>query len=62
MSEPQVPYVLGNLTIDYEERLVTLRGRPVELTAIQYRLLAELSANAGRVLTYEQLLKRVWET
>ena len=32
----------------------------MDLTAIQYRLLVELSANAGRVLTYEHLLRRVW--
>ena len=59
-SEPLAPYVLGDLTIDYAERLVTLRGSPVSLTAIQYRMLVELSANAGRVLTYEHLLRRVW--
>ena len=39
---------------------MTLAGHPVELTAIEYRTLAELSANAGRVLTYEHLLRRVW--
>ena len=60
VSEPSEPYVLGDLTIDYAERGVTLAGRPVELMAIEYRMLAELSANAGRVLTYEHLLQRVW--
>ena len=60
LSEPTVPYVLGDLTIDYAQRLVTLAGKPIELTAIQYRLLVELSVNAGRVLTYEHLLRRVW--
>ena len=60
VSEPAEPYVLGDLTIDYAERGVTLAGRPVELMAIEYRMLAELSANAGRVLTYEHLLQRVW--
>ena len=59
-AEPAIPYVTGDLTINYAERLVTLEGAPVELTAIQYRLLVELSANAGRVLTYEHLLRRVW--
>ena len=58
--KPSEPFVLGDLTIDYDERRVTLAGRPVELTAIEYRTLAELSANAGRVLTYEHLLRRVW--
>ena len=62
LSEPAVPYVLGDLTIDYAERLVTLAGKPIDLTAIQYRLLVELSGNAGRVLTYEHLLRRVWNS
>ena len=59
-SEPSEPYVLGDLVIDYTERRVTLVGRPLPLIAMEYRLLAELSANAGRLLTYEHLLERVW--
>ena len=59
-TEPSEPYVLGDLTIDYAERRVTLAGRPLPLIAMEYRLLAELSANAGRLLTYEHLLERVW--
>ena len=48
----------GELTIDYAERRVTLAGRPVQLTAIEYGLLFAQSANAGRVMTYDQLLHR----
>ena len=59
-TEPSEPYVLGDLRIDYAERRVTLAGRPLPLIAMEYRLLAELSANAGRLLTYEHLLERVW--
>ena len=59
-AEPSEPFVLGDLTIDYAERRVTLAGRPVQLTAIEYGLLFELSVNAGRVLTYDRLLRRVW--
>ena len=57
---PSQPYALGDLTINYDERRVSVAGRPVQLTAIEYRTLAELSVNAGRVLTYEHLLRRVW--
>ena len=32
---------------------MSVAGRPVRLIAIEYRMLAELSANAGRVLTYD---------
>ena len=59
-AEPSEPYVFGELTIDYAERRVTLAGHPVQLTAIEYGLLFELSANAGRVMTYDRLLQRVW--
>ena len=58
--EPSEPYVLGDLTIDYAERRVTLAGRTVHLLPMEYRMLVELSAGAGRVLTYEHLLSRVW--
>ena len=58
--EPSQPYVLGDLTVDYAGRRVVLAGRLVHLTPTEYRVLAELSANAGRMLTYERLLDRVW--
>ena len=61
-SEPPEPFVLGELVIDYAKRSVILGGSPVQLTAIEYRMLVELSANAGRVSTYEYLLHRVWGT
>ncbi len=51
---------LGELTINYEERRVTLAGLPVRLTAIEYELLRALSVNAGRTVTYESLLRQVW--
>ena len=60
LKEPSRPYLHGNLAIDYLERGVTVSGRPVHLTATEYNLLAELSTAAGRVLTHEQLLRRVW--
>ena len=59
-SSRNEPFVMGDLTIDYSERRVTVAGRPVQLTATEYRLLFELSNAAGRVLTYEQLLRRAW--
>ena len=60
-SQPTEPYVLGGLVVDYAARRATLAGRPVRLTSMEYRLLVELSANAGRVLTYEHLLETVWK-
>ena len=54
------PYRLAEVSIDYAERSVTVAGSPVKLTATEYKVLFELSINAGRVLTHEQLLHRVW--
>ena len=39
---------------------MTVAGRPVQLTATEYQLLYELSINAGRVLTHDQLMRRGW--
>ena len=55
-------YVLGDLTIDYAERLVTVAGRPVEVTPTEYDLLVELSISGGRVVPHDRLLQRVWGT
>ena len=59
-TELREPYLLGDLTINYAERRVTVASCPVRLTATEYKLLFELSVNAGRVLTHDQLLGRVW--
>ena len=59
-SRTHEPYALGDLTINYAERRVTVAGCPVQLTATEYKLLFELSINAERVLTHDQLLGRVW--
>ena len=59
-DEPAEPYVSGDLTIDYAQRRVTLAGRTLNLTPHEYDLLFELSVQAGRVVTYNQLLRRVW--
>ena len=60
LAEPSRPYVRGDLTIEYPQRRVTVAGRAVALTIIEYRMLVELSANAGRPVTHEHLLQRVW--
>ena len=60
LAEPSRPYVWGDLTVDYALHLVTLAGNPVALTATEYRMLVELSANAGLPLTHQHLLHRVW--
>ena len=58
-SEPEA-FLLGDLSIHYAQRRVTLAGRPVRLTATEYELLRVLSAHAGRVLTHDSLLHEAW--
>ena len=60
MKDSSGSYVFGDLLIDLTARRVTVADRPVQLTATEYNLLAELSTSMGRVLTHEQLLRRVW--
>ena len=54
------PYHMGDLTINYAERSVTLTGRPVRLSPTEYKLLSELSISAGRTMTRDQIMDRVW--
>jgi DNA-binding response OmpR family regulator len=50
----------GDLVIDAAARTVTIQGTPVDLSPTEYKLLLCLAYNAGRVLTYEQILEHVW--
>ena len=58
-SAPE-PFLLGDLAIHYERRRVSIAGRDVPLTATEFELLRTLSLDAGRVSTYDSLLRRVW--
>lgn len=50
----------GDVQADLSKRVVTRSGEPVHLTQIEYRLLAILMANPGKVLTHRHLLREVW--
>ena len=56
----QGSFQLGELAVDYARRRVTLGGRAVALTDTEYRLLCELAVNAGKTLSRELLMRRVW--
>ena len=51
---------VGELKIDLERRQVTVAGKGIRLTPIEYRLLVALARHAGKVLTHETLLREVW--
>lgn len=51
---------VGELEIDYGKRMVLLSGNVVHLTPIEYKILALLSKNAGKVLTHDYIMKEIW--
>jgi len=54
------PFDAGELHIDFDQHRVTLRGQEVELSPGEFRLLAQLAANVGRVMVQDELLRQVW--
>ena len=50
----------GYLTVDIAQRRVIVDGNHVKLTPIEFRLLALLLQNTGRILMHQQLLEKVW--
>ncbi len=54
------PLSVGSITVDAEGHRALVAGRPVVLTATEFRLLAHLARNAGRVSTRAALLEHVW--
>ena len=59
-SQHAEPYRLGDLTVDFLTHTATVAGQTANLTPTEYKLLSELCINAGRALSYEQLLETVW--
>jgi DNA-binding response OmpR family regulator len=51
----------GDVTVDLEHRSATAHGRDLDLTPIEFRLLATLARHAGQVLSPEQLLEQAWD-
>lgn len=50
----------GYLVIDFERHEVLVNGKRVKITPTEFSLLAYLVRNAGKVLTFEQILAKVW--
>lgn len=53
-------FVLGDLTIDYDRRQVTVAGNAIHLTQIEYNILAYLSQHVGKVMTYSAIIRAIW--
>ena len=50
----------GDISVDFVQHRVTVRGQEVALTPTEYKLFAQLVSNAGRVMLHRELLTRVW--
>jgi two-component system OmpR family response regulator len=59
-GHPAGVLTVGSLALDAEGHQVTRHGRPVRVSATEFRLLRHLMENAGRVVTKAQILDRVW--
>jgi len=57
---PLPNFINGDLVVDFSRRTVTVANHEVELTPTEYCLLKELVLNAGKFLTYDYLLQKVW--
>jgi DNA-binding response OmpR family regulator len=53
---------IGELSIDFAQHLVRMGAREIELTPTEYRILAYLAQNSGRVVTQDLLLEQIWGT
>jgi DNA-binding response OmpR family regulator len=59
-SPAGTPVALGDLRIDFDRRTVTMRGKAVRLTYVEFEILAALATKPGHVYTREALLQQVW--
>lgn len=53
-------FSMGDLTVDFTRRIVTVRDQEVSLTPTEYALLRLLITHAGKVLTHSQMLLHIW--
>jgi two-component system KDP operon response regulator KdpE len=56
----ELTFAAKDFSVDFEARLVTVRGREVHLTPKEFELLRHLVLHAGKPLTHRRLLQAVW--
>lgn len=59
-TAPGEKYVLQDLVIDYDRRLVSVGDEEIKLTQTEYNILAFLSQHTGKVLTYSVIISNIW--
>ena len=53
-------YKVGNLKLDYDTKIVTIRNKPIKFTPIEFRILLYFMKNVGKVLSSNDIYKEVW--
>jgi DNA-binding response OmpR family regulator len=59
-SHQEATFVYKDLEVDFTSRRVTMKGKELKLTSTEYKMLSYICLNAGRVVTPDQLLNKVW--
>ena len=54
------PFHARGLTIDFEKHLVSVDGKDVHLTQIEFKIISLLAQNSGRVMTYDTIISNIW--
>lgn len=54
------PYSARGLVVDFGKRLVTVEGKEIHLTRVEYKIVSMLAQNSGKVITYSSLTEQVW--
>lgn len=54
------PFHAKGLTIDFEKHLVSVDGKDVHLTQIEFKIISLLAQNSGRVMTYDMIISNIW--
>ena len=57
---PGGKFSIKDLQIDYDARQVYIKGEPIKLTQTEYNIVALLSENCGKMMTYVAILKAIW--
>ena len=54
------PYKCKGLYLDFEKRMIVLDGEEIHLTQVEYKIVAFLARNSGKVMTYSAIMSNVW--
>lgn len=53
-------YTIGELTVEFKRRRVLVGGEDVHLTQNEYKIVALLALNAGKIMTYDVIIRSIW--